>query len=109
MTQQDYKDSLTRMGVSPNTLQALLNAYEAGMHEIIDLLTKRKKALDAKYKREANIITYSKHREVTNLLAALVGASKANTGWTESGSEVSPSHHHASVDSNGGFNDGGGI
>ena len=106
MKQDDYRDSLTRMGVSPNTLQALLNAYESGMHESIDLLTKRKKDLDAKYKRDPSITTYSRHREVTNLLAALCEASQRHTDCPQSGCEVSPSHHHASADSNRGFNDG---
>ena len=109
MTQDEYRDSLTRMGVSPNTLQALLNAYEAGMHESIDLLTKRKKALDAKYKREPSITTYSRHREVTNLLAALCEASQHHTDCPQSGCEVSPRHHHTGIDSNRGFNDGSGI
>jgi uncharacterized protein (UPF0305 family) len=109
MTQQDYRESLTRMGVSPNTLQALLNAYEAGTHEAIDTLKKRKKALDAKYKRDANIITYAKRKEVTYLLSVVERASPRHPDSTQERSEVSPRHHHASPDSNGGFNDGSGI
>jgi uncharacterized protein (UPF0305 family) len=109
MTQQDYKDSLTRMGVSPNTLQALLNAYEAGTHEAIDALKQRKKALDAKYKRDANIITYAKRKEVTYLLSIVERASPRHPDSLQSGCEVPPSNHHASPDSHGGFVDGSGI
>jgi hypothetical protein len=109
MTQADYRESLTRMGVSPNTLQALLNAYQAGTHEAIDILTKRKKYLNAKYMDDPNIVNYAKRAEVAYLLSVVERASQRHLDGSQGGSEVSPSHHHASVDSNGGFVDGGGI
>ena len=109
MTHQDYKDSLTRMGVSPNTLQALLNAYEAGTHEAINILKERKKYLNAKYINDSSIINYAKRAEVTYLLSVVERASQRHPDGTQGRSEIPPSHHHASVDSNRGFVDGGGI
>jgi hypothetical protein len=75
----------------------------------VDIIKQRIEDINAKYKRDPTITNYSRKLEAAKILSLVERASPSHPDGTQGRSEVPPSHHHASVDSHRGFNDGEGI